>query len=278
MKKSFKLFYVFISIFALSAFLLRPDVPAFAGVISREPRASRLHRRASTEAADRDRTISWGLKSNDQHRLPIPPPNGAEKLAKNGGIFFKDGGEKKIYFTFDLGYEAGYTAEVLDVLKENNIKAIFFVCGNYLKEKELINRILDEGHSVGNHTDRHKDLPKLPDEAIKTDIMTLQQNFKSLYNDAPMSFFRPPKGRFNDKVLKIASGEGLKTVLWSIAIADWEKAPIDASACADKIEQRLHPGAIILSHITNSGTVEMLRLLLSKIEKAGYIAGAPEEL
>jgi peptidoglycan-N-acetylmuramic acid deacetylase len=302
MKKGFKLFYVFIIfVFALSVFLLRPNVPAFAGTISRGSRANYRHRRPSTEAtedgaisrksrangrhrraastyAGNDRAISWGLKSNNQRRLPIPPTDGAKILAENGGIFFKDGDEKKVYLTFDLGYEAGYTAEVLDVLKENNVKAVFFVCGHYLKEKELINRILAEGHSVGNHTDGHKDLPKLPNDAVKKDIATLQQNFKNLYDDAPMIFFRPPKGRFNDRVLKIASGEGLKTVLWSIAIEDWTRTPIDAKACADKIEQRLHCGAIILSHIANSGTPEMLRLLLSKIESAGYTVGTPEEL
>ncbi|MCL1901358.1 MAG: polysaccharide deacetylase family protein [Firmicutes bacterium] len=224
-----------------------------------------------------DTTISWGVVPNSEERTPEPPKGSLELLKNNNGIFVKETLDKKVYFTFDLGYEAGYTAQVLDILAENNIKGIFFLCGNYLQEEDLIKRMIDEVHYLGNHTDKHKDLPALNGEAIKKDIVTLQENFKSRYSQ-PMNFFRPPQGRFNENVLKIANEQGLKTTLWSIAIVDWGKSPINHVECANKIEKRIHPGAVILFHITNSGTPKMLKLLIPKIFSKGYQIGDPAEL
>jgi len=218
------------------------------------------------------------VRPNTQGRTPEPPAHGAKILAENNGLFVAETQEKKVYFTFDLGYEAGYTEEVLDILKQNGIKGIFFLCGNYLKEKTLIRRMLSDGHEIGNHTDRHRDLPALSAEGIKTDIVTLQNSFIGLYGGVRMKFFRPPQGRFNEEVLKIAAAEGLRAMLWSIAIVDWAKNPIDAAASAEKIASRLHSGAIILFHITNSGTPEMLRILLPKIADKGYVVGRADEL
>ena len=229
-------------------------------------------------SASGDGIISWGVTPNTKELTPEPPKGGAEILKKYNGMFVADTAGKKLYFTFDLGYEAGYTAAVLDILKEHRIKAVFFVCGNYLKEKELIGRMIAEGHSMGNHTDKHKDLPALADGDIQKDIADLQTQFKERYPDQPMMYFRPPKGRFNERAMSIAHGAGLKTLMWSIAIVDWGRAPINAAENAAKIEKRLHPGAIILLHITNAGTPEMLKLLIPKAIAKGYSFGRPEEL
>jgi len=221
---------------------------------------------------------SWGLSGLREGKIPTPPANGAKMLAENNGIFLGNTNEKKIYFTFDLGYEPGYTAKVLDILKENDIKAVFFICGAYLKEKDLLDRMISEGHAIGNHTDKHRDLPSLSDEGIRKDINTLSENFKNLYGDVPLKYFRPPQGRFCERTLKAANEAGMKTVMWSIAIVDWSKTPIDAAACAKTISSRLHPGAVLLLHITNSGTPEMLRLLLPVMKEKGYSAGHWNEL
>lgn len=232
----------------------------------------------ATAATASEKIISWGIKPNDNERTPEPPDGSVTMLKEHNGLFTGDTKAKNVYLTFDLGYEAGYTADVLDILKDNKIKAIFFLCGNYLKQDELIKRMIDEGHAIGNHTDKHKDLPALSEEDIKKDIVSFQEKFNSLYSNVPIKFFRPPQGRFSAKVLKTANAEGLKTALWSIAIVDWNKTPINATECAAKIESRLHPGAIILSHITNSGTVEMLKLLIPKIAAKGYQIGDPGQL
>jgi peptidoglycan-N-acetylmuramic acid deacetylase len=226
-----------------------------------------------------DNVVSWGLTPNNDERIPAASAYGQKLLKENNGIYFKETDEKRIYFTFDLGYEAGYTDKVLDILKANGLKAVFFLCGNYLQEKELIERMLSEGHSIGNHTDRHKDLPTLSEEGIRKDIADFNEKYKAKFSEAaPLKFFRPPQGRFSEKVLKEADGQGLKTLMWSIAIVDWGKTPINAKENADKIAGRLHKGAIILFHITNPGTVDMLKLLIPKTAEKGYIIGSPDEL
>jgi len=226
-------------------------------------------------------TVSWGVNPNTEGRIPEPPKNGAKLLEEFGGIFVMPKNEeqhediKKIYFTFDLGYEAGYTAEVLDILKEHNIKAVFFLCGNYLKEDILIKRMLNEGHEIGNHTDKHKDLPTISSEAIQKDIADFDIKYKQAFEgNPPLKYFRPPKGNFCRKTLQAVKEQNLTNMMWSIAIVDWGKEEINAQKCADKITSRLHDGAIILLHITNAGTPKMLRILLGQMQQAGYVAGS----
>jgi peptidoglycan-N-acetylmuramic acid deacetylase len=221
----------------------------------------------------REHVIDWGIGPSKDERTPTPPPYSQTMLDAHNGIWIGDTSRREVYLTFDLGYEAGYTAEVLDILKENKIKAIFFLCGNYLQEKELIDRMIAEGHTIGNHTDRHKDLPKLSDELIKKDIEDFSTKFKEKGYTQELKHFRPPCGRISERVLKEVNSQGMKTVMWSSAIVDWGKSPIDAQACADKITRRIHPGALVLLHITNSGTPKMLRLLIPQIIEKGYTFG-----
>ena len=224
--------------------------------------------------------VSWGLTPNSREVTPEAPKGGAEMLRNNSGLFVCDAdaaaGTKNVYFTFDLGYEAGHTAAVLDILKDSNIKAIFFLCSNFLREDELVARMISEGHTLGNHTDKHRDLPRLGDDAVKKDIADFDEKFTAKYGDAygrKLTHFRPPQGRFSERVLREVAAQGMKTVMWSIAIVDWGKSPIDARAGADKIARRIHPGAVILSHITNSGTPEMLKLLIPQLREKGYEFG-----
>lgn len=226
--------------------------------------------------ASSDTTVSWGLKPNTTEQTPDVGERGAKLLQANNGIFVGDTTKKEVYLTFDLGYEAGYTDEVLDVLKENNVKAIFFLCGNYLKEEELVNRMITDGHAIGNHTNHHKDLPKLGAKAMRADITQFDEKFKEKYGAAynkPLRHFRPPSGRFNEAVLKEANAQGLRTLMWSIAIVDWNKKPIDAAKSANKVTSRVHPGAIMLFHIANSGMPEMLKLLIPQLKEKGYTIG-----
>ena len=221
--------------------------------------------------------VSWGVNPNTEGRTPEPPKNGAKLLEEYDSFFVMppDSNAKKVYFTFDLGYEAGYTAEVLDILLEHNIKGVFFLCGNYLQETALINRMLQEGHEIGNHTDKHKDLPTVSQDAIAKDIIDFDTKYKAAFEGNPnLRFFRPPKGNFCQHTLRIAKENNLRTMMWSIAIVDWGKEEIDAKKSADKITSRAHDGAIILLHITNAGTPKMLRLLIPQLQQAGYTVGS----
>ena len=105
--------------------------------------------------------ISWGFIPNHDEQTPVSNPYSVKLLEEYNGIYVGNTREKSICFTFDLGFEAGYTHTVLDILKDNHIKAIFFLGGSYLKNKQLIHRMIAEGHLIGNHTDKHKDLPTL---------------------------------------------------------------------------------------------------------------------
>ena len=221
-------------------------------------------------AAANEHIINWGLKPNTNQQTPQIPDFAATMLAENNGIYIGDTSQKNVYLTFDLGYEAGYTPAVLDILKKHNIKAIFFLCGHYIKKEDaLVQRMLDDGHTIGNHTNLHKDLPALSDEEISKDISEFTQLYKEKFT-APVVYFRPPKGRLSARVLHEADKQGLKTVMWTSAIVDWGKAAIDAEASAQKLASRTHPGNIILLHISNSGTPPMLELLIQKLTEKGY--------
>ena len=211
--------------------------------------------------------VSWGLVHRGNETTPEVGALAQQLLEKYNGMYVGDTNQKQVYLTFDLGYEAGYTAEVLDLLKEYQVKGLFFLCGNYLKENELIARMQNEGHQIGNHTNKHRDLPTLSEDEIRKDITDLQLPVTA-------KFFRPPEGRFDDKTLRVAKEQGLRAVLWSIAIQDWQREPkLDVMACTNKILERIHPGAIMLFHITNPGTPEMLRMLIPTLQAKGYTFG-----
>ena len=222
--------------------------------------------------------VNWGLGGFGNDRVPTAPAEGVRLLREYNGLYHVPTTERRVYLTFDLGYEPGFTHEVLDILRENDLKAVFFLCGGYLEEGELINRMITEGHTIGNHTDRHRDLPKLDKSGIVDDIMTLQREFTAKYpHAAAPAFFRPPQGRIDEKTMQVAHENGFRTVMWSIAIKDWSKSPIDHAAAANKIAGRLHPGAIILLHLTNAGMPKTLRTLLPLIKERGYTIGEPAE-
>ena len=168
--------------------------------------------------------ISWGLKRSNDHKPPTLDSHSLEVLNKYNGLSIGNSNDKSIYLTFDLGYEAGYTAQILDILSQNNVKAVFFITGHYLNTRpDLVKRMIQEGHTIGNHTVNHKSLPSLSESEIEKEIMNLH---KALFDkfEYEMKYFRPPKGEFSEKVLNIVSNLGYKTVLWSFAYDDWDES------------------------------------------------------
>ena len=127
--------------------------------------------------SDSNVLICWGLKRADNHNQPTLDKNSLEVLNKYNGIAMGNSDKNYIYLTFDLGYEAGYTAKILDVLKENKVTAVFFITGHYLNSQpDLVKRMIEEGHIVGNHTVNHKSLNNLSDDEIKNEIMKLHNS------------------------------------------------------------------------------------------------------
>jgi len=167
--------------------------------------------------------------------------------------------DNEIYLTFDQGYENGYTIPILETLKEKNVRAVFFLTGDYAKRnRELVLRMIDDGHIIGNHGMTHASLPKLSLENAKKDIMDLHDYVKSEYG-CEMTLFRPSCGEYSEQVLALCQSLGYKTLLWSFAYADWnvDKQP-DAKTAFERMTEAAHGGGIYLLHSVSSTNAEIL--------------------
>ena len=130
-----------------------------------------------TNASISNKKIEWGIKRNDNHEQPDLGSENRKVLEGNNGIALGNRESKTIYLTFDEGYEAGYTSQILKTLKENNVKATFFLTAHYINtQEELVRQMIDEGHIIGNHTVNHKSMPSLTEEEIKKEVMDLHQS------------------------------------------------------------------------------------------------------
>ncbi|MDD6825481.1 MAG: polysaccharide deacetylase family protein [Oscillospiraceae bacterium] len=180
--------------------------------------------------------------------------------------------KSNIILTFDQGYENGYTARILDTLKEKNVKAIFFLTGDYAKkETELVQRMIDEGHVLGNHGMTHAKFPELTDEGLRKEISSLHDYVLEKY-DYQMQYLRPPCGEFSEKSLEITKSLGYKTIMWSFAYVDWnadnQPAPEEA---LNKMLDSAHGGAIYLLHSVSSTNAEVLGQMIDGLREKGYI-------
>ncbi|MBR3162761.1 MAG: delta-lactam-biosynthetic de-N-acetylase [Clostridia bacterium] len=215
--------------------------------------------------------IGWGIKRNDNHEQPDVGETNKKILEENGGICLGDKQKKYIYLTFDEGYEAGYTEKILNILKENEVDATFFITGHYLNtQSDLVKRMLEEGHLVGNHTINHKSMPELSDEEIKKEVMGLHQ---ALYDKFAyeMLFLRPPMGEYSERSLKVTNQLGYKTVMWSFAYEDWDESnQPNKEQSTEKILSNIHNGEIMLLHANSKTNTEILDNVIKEIKQMGY--------
>lgn len=223
---------------------------------------------------------NWGLSFQEKGKTPIGNATPAY-LKQFDSYFVGDTSQKTLYLTFDAGYENGYTASILDTLKKHNVKAAFFLVGNYIQTSpELVKRMTDEGHIVGNHTFTHPDMSKITQmEDFQKEITSLEELYKQTTGQELQKFYRPPQGKYNENNLKQAQQLGYKTIFWSLAYVDWytDKQPTKQQAF-DKLLPRVHPGAIILLHSTSKTNSEILDELLTKLEQEGYTFGSLNDL
>lgn len=223
---------------------------------------------------------NWGLSFQEEGKAPVIDVD-KEKLQELNGYYLGNEDEKKIYLTFDAGYENGNTEKILDALKENDVKAAFFLVGNYLETcPEIVKRMVDEGHIVGNHTYHHKDMATLTtkDSFMKelTDLETLYK--ETVGSDMP-KFYRPPQGKFSEEQLEWAKDNGYKTCFWSLAYVDWdEKKQPSKDEAMEKLTKRIHPGAIVLLHSTSSTNGEIMGDIIKEWKNMGYTFGELTDL
>ena len=225
-------------------------------------------------------TGAWGLSFRQEGSAPIGPA-GVDQLRQYDAAYLGDTRQKRLYLTFDAGYENGCTEPILEALAKHNVKAAFFVVGNYIEQNpELVRRMLREGHTVGNHTYHHYDMSKLSDEAaFNQELTSLETLYRETTGEDLPRYYRPPQGIYSEKNLEMAQKLGYRTVFWSLAYVDWyqDNQPTDEQAFS-KLLPRIHPGAVVLLHSTSQTNARILDTLLSKWEEMGYSFGTLDEL
>ncbi len=232
------------------------------------------HREQGAVAAAGEIT-NWGLSFQKEGEPPIANATG-EYLSKFDSVYCMPSGEKTLYITFDAGFENGNTEPILDALKKHNVKATFFLVGNYLEtQPDLVRRMVEEGHTVGNHTYSHPDMSAISDrESFINELQKNEALYKEVTGEDMPKLYRPPQGKFCESNLKMAKELGYRTVFWSLAYVDWyENDQPTHQQAFDKLIPRVHPGAVVLLHSTSKTNGEILDELLTKWEGLGYRFG-----
>lgn len=236
--------------------------------------------KAGLDAAAASADGNWGLSFQQKGQTPVGNAT-ADFLKQFDAYYAGDPSQKVIYLTFDAGYENGYTPSILDTLKKHNVKAAFFVVGNYIKTSpELVKRMVAEGHIVGNHTFSHPDMSKISNpNSFQKEIQSLEQLYRETTGQELKKYYRPPQGKYSESNLKMAQELGYHTIFWSLAYVDWyvDRQPT-AEEAFGKLLPRIHPGAVVLLHSTSKTNAEILDSLLTKWEQEGYSFGTLDQL
>lgn len=223
--------------------------------------------------------LSWSLVRKKDNLPPIFPKNFTDLADKYGAIYLGDTGKNTVYLTFDEGYENGYTAKILDTLKANNVKAAFFITMPYLKNNfDLVERMVKEGHIVGNHTVHHPSLPEVSDSKVEDELVDLDLMFKEKTGSS-MKYLRPPKGEFSERTLKISKDLSYTNVFWSFAYADWDVQKQKGADNAYKmVMDNIHNGAVLLLHAVSKDNADALDNIIKDLKAKGYSFGTLDDI
>ncbi len=218
-------------------------------------------------------STSWYFKPAQNGAQPQCCPEMAAFVKENGGIFLGSPDDKKIYLTFDAGYENGNVERILDVLKKHNAPAAFFVLPQIIKENtELVMRMKNEGHLICNHSRSHRDMSKVTDfETFKKELNDAEKVLYNITGFEMDKYYRPPQGNFSRQNITDAASLGYKTVFWSLAYADWDdKNQMDTQKALQLVKERTHNGAVVLLHPTSSTNAAILDDYITQTKQAGY--------
>lgn len=215
---------------------------------------------------------NWGLGFGADGTQPTGNVS-ADELKQYEAYYVGDAAEKVLYLTFDCGYENGNTEAILDALKKHEVTGTFFVVGHFLETApEIVKRMVEEGHIVGNHTYHHPDMSAISDMAsFQKEMEDVEALYQEITGKEMTPFYRPPQGKYSIQNLEMAKELGYHTFFWSLAYVDWN---VDAQPTKEeafsKLLTRVHPGAIVLLHSTSSTNAQILDELLTKWEEMGY--------
>ena len=215
--------------------------------------------------------MGWGLSFQTEGQPPAAPMTPGRLKELEGAYLDEDGG-KVLYLTFDAGYDNGYTGKILDILMELEVPAAFFLTGDYLeREPDLVRRMAQEGHIVGNHTLRHPDMTAVDADTFRAELKGVEDKYFDITGQTLPKYYRPPQGVYDEASLKRAQELGYQTVFWSLAYADWDndRQP-DPDEALEKLNSRIHDGAVVLLHATSKTNAEILDRLLTGWKEMGY--------
>ncbi len=227
---------------------------------------------------------SWYCIRTKAHRQPPIPTEFS--FVREYDAYFLDTAhgdkeeEKVVYLTFDVGYENGNVARVLDTLRDTDTPAAFFILKHVIDASpELVLRMKNEGHLICNHTMTHKNLSAASQEEIRTEIEGLEHAYSELTGERMAKYFRPPEGSFSRELLASVRELGYKTVFWSFAYADWDndRQPSHQKAL-QCVMDNVHNGAVILLHPTSQTNAEILPIVIRELKEMGYRFGTLDEL
>ncbi|ENZ01940.1 delta-lactam-biosynthetic de-N-acetylase [Clostridium thermobutyricum] len=215
---------------------------------------------------------SWYFVSRGKNTTPEAPKESASFLSETDSYFLGDTSKKEIFLTFDEGYENGNTEKILDILKETNVKSTFFVVKPYITSyPNLIKRMVDEGHIVGNHSSKHLSMPTLTNEAFNKEFKDVEDAYRDVTGKEIPKFFRPPMGKYSKDSLIKTKELGYKSIFWSFAYRDWlvdsQPSPEEGKK---KILSSVHPGCIMLLHAVSDTNVKILKDVLTTLQNEGY--------
>ncbi|MFD6552399.1 polysaccharide deacetylase family protein [Streptomyces sp. NPDC058398] len=207
-----------------------------------------------------------------------PPPHGTQlrTLVRHEPFMRVSGRGRTMVLTFDDGPDPTYTPEILRTLREYDVHAMFFVCGQMAADnKDLLGEMADNGHIVGNHTWSHPLLTKLSRSAIRSEIERTSEVIDDAYGEPP-SWFRAPYGEWNRATYQIGADLGMEPMAWTIDTNDWARP--GTRAIVGTIQKEAAPGVVVLSHDAGgdrSQSVQALRTYLPRLLDAGYHMTVP---
>lgn len=220
-----------------------------------------------------NKKVAYGVGNDvDKMNRPLGAVAAQKQYGDMNALFIGEAANKRLWLTFDEGYENGYTEKILDTLATKGVKAAFFITRDYAeKNPGLIKRMIAEGHTLGNHSYSHPSLPECSNEDLYNEIMLLHNYISENFN-YDMYVMRPPMGEFSERVLACAKELGYTTVLWSFAYQDWltDNQP-EPAAAFDKITQKTHNGAVYLLHAVSKTNSEILPKVIDYWHENGYI-------
>lgn len=226
-----------------------------------------------------DNTLyAWWFKRNDSHEQ-----SGCQEdfdITEYNAYYVVPVNRKVIYLTFDCGYENGFTNDILDTLKKEDVTAAFFVTQTFIRDNvELVKRMKEEGHLVCNHSVTHPSMPSKTIEEQTQEILTCESYMKEATGYDMDLFFRPPRGEYSKKTLQLAQDLGYTTIFWSMAYLDYDVN--NQPSCEHVIEhfrKYYHPGAIPLLHNVSQANHDALENIIKDLKKEGYSFGTLYDL